>query len=69
MAAGSGGDDVDLVALVRRLRPVGRAAKRSSRSPSTNTAGDRPGVRGRASAAASDIGGGVRSMISPADRE
>jgi putative oxidoreductase len=30
---------------------------------------DRPGVRGRASAAASDTGGGVRSMVLPPDKE
>ena len=41
----------------------------TSRSPSTNTSDDRPGVRGRASAAASDTGGGVRSMVLPPDKE
>ena len=41
---------------------VGLAANRTSSSPSTNTSAERPGVRGKASAAASDTGGGVRSI-------
>src|SRR4051794_39584816 len=44
---------------------VGFAANLTSRSPSTNTSADRPGVLGSARAAASDVGGGVRSMTDP----
>src|SRR3954451_16368255 len=46
---------------------VGRAANRTSRSPSTNTSAERPGVRGSARAAASERGGGVRSMNDPVE--
>src|SRR3984957_6536091 len=41
---------------------VGFAANLTSRSPSTNTSADRPGVLGSARAAASETGAGVRSM-------
>lgn len=55
--------EIDFVALMRNLRAICRTrGKRISRSPSTNTSAERPGVRGRASAAARDTGRGVRSI-------
>jgi len=64
ITAGPCGDEIELVTLMRNRGPfVGRAANLTSKSPSTNTSADRSGVRGRASAAASDFGGGVRSII------
>jgi hypothetical protein len=68
--ATSGGDEIEFIALMRNLRSVGGASgDLTSRSPSTNTSDERPGVRGRASAAASDTGGGVRSMVLTPDKE
>jgi hypothetical protein len=59
--AGAGGNKIEFIALMRNLWAVQRT--RTSKPSSTNTSLDRPGVRGKARAAVSDIGGGVRSII------
>lgn len=60
VTAGSGGDEIELVALMRNLWAVcGPSGEPYLQIPVNEDSADRPGARGRASAAASDICGGV----------
>lgn len=67
---GASGNEIQFVALVRNLRAVRRSCGESYFQFAVNEhlGRDRPGVRGKARAAASDTGGGVRSMILPPAR-
>ena len=70
ITAGSRGDEIEFVALMRDLRSIaGSGDEPDLKITVKNTSDDRPSVRGRASAAASDTGGGVRSMGRSPDKE